>query len=55
MLTSANSKIIWLVAAAYLALFFALASGLVNSLVEGHHISLSPIAHSIFNVERAHL
>jgi hypothetical protein len=38
MLTSANSKVLWLVAAAYLALFFALASGLVNSLVEGKGI-----------------
>jgi hypothetical protein len=35
MLASATSKVVWLVAAAYLALFFALASGLVNALVEG--------------------
>ncbi len=38
MLTSANSKVVWLVAAAYLALFFALASGLVNAVVEGKGI-----------------
>ena len=38
MLTSANSKIVWIVAAAYLALFFALASGLVNAMVEGKAI-----------------
>jgi hypothetical protein len=34
MLTS-NSKIIWIVAVAYLALFFSLASGMINAIIEG--------------------
>jgi hypothetical protein len=34
MLTS-TSKVVWLVAVAYLATFFALASGIINALIEG--------------------
>jgi len=36
--TTTNSKVVWLVAAAYLVLFFALASGLVNAVIEGKGI-----------------
>ena len=35
MLASTPSKVVWLVAAGYLILFFALASGLVNAMIEG--------------------
>ncbi len=35
MLASTPSKVVWLVTAGYLILFFALASGLVNAMVEG--------------------
>jgi hypothetical protein len=34
MLTS-TSKVVWIVAVAYLATFFALASGVINALIEG--------------------
>lgn len=34
MLTS-TSKVVWIVAVAYLAAFFALASGVINALIEG--------------------
>ena len=39
MLTSSSSKVIWLVAIAYLAIFFALASGLINAIIEGAGIN----------------
>jgi formate-dependent nitrite reductase membrane component NrfD len=35
MLATRPSKIVWIVAAAYLAIFFALASGMVNAMIEG--------------------
>ena len=35
---STTSKVAWIVAVAYLALFFALASGLINAIVEGRGI-----------------
>jgi hypothetical protein len=35
---STTSKVAWIVAVAYLALFFALASGLINAIVEGRNI-----------------
>ena len=38
MLTS-TSKVVWLVAVAYLAIFFALASGLINAIIEGAGIN----------------
>jgi len=38
MLTS-NSKIVWVVAIAYLALFFALASGMINAIIEGRNLN----------------
>lgn len=38
MLTS-PSKVVWLVAVAYLTTFFALASGLINALIEGSGIN----------------
>ena len=38
MLTS-PSKVVWLVAVAYLTTFFALASGLINALIEGRGIN----------------
>jgi hypothetical protein len=38
MLTS-TSKVVWLVAVAYLATFFALASGVINALIEGAGIN----------------
>jgi len=37
MLTT-TSKVAWVVAVAYLALFFALASGMVNAIIEGRNI-----------------
>lgn len=38
MLTS-TSKLVWIVAVAYLAFFFALASGMINSIIEGRNLS----------------
>src|SRR4029079_6566455 len=35
---STTSKVAWIVAVAYLALFFALASGMINAIVEGRNI-----------------
>jgi hypothetical protein len=35
---STQSKVAWIVAVAYLALFFALASGMINAIVEGRSI-----------------
>jgi hypothetical protein len=35
---STTSKVAWIVAVAYLALFFALASGLINAIVEGRNV-----------------
>ncbi len=32
------SKVVWIVAAGYLTFFFALASGLINSLIEGRSL-----------------
>ncbi|HJS68869.1 MAG TPA: hypothetical protein VJ730_05555 [Nitrososphaera sp.] len=37
MLTS-SSKIVWVVAVAYLAFFFALASGMINAIIEGRDL-----------------
>jgi len=37
MLTS-PSKVVWIVAVGYLAFFFALASGLINSVIEGRNL-----------------
>ena len=37
MLTS-TSKLVWIVAVAYLAFFFALASGMINSIIEGRDL-----------------
>lgn len=34
-----TSKIAWIVAVAYLAAFFALASGMVNAIIEGRNLS----------------
>jgi hypothetical protein len=36
---STTSKVTWIVAVAYLALFFALASGMINSIVEGRNLT----------------
>ena len=33
------SKVVWIVAVAYLTIFFALASGMINSLIEGRGIN----------------
>jgi hypothetical protein len=38
MLTT-HSKVVWIVAVAYLTTFFALASGLINALIEGRGIN----------------
>ncbi|MEP0826617.1 MAG: hypothetical protein HRF40_14150 [Nitrososphaera sp.] len=38
MLTT-TSKVIWVVAVAYLAFFFALASGMINAIIEGRNLS----------------
>jgi hypothetical protein len=38
MLTT-TSKVVWVVAVAYLAFFFALASGMINAIIEGRGIS----------------
>jgi len=38
MLTS-TSKVVWIVAVAYLALFFTLASGVINAIIEGRSLS----------------
>ena len=38
MLTS-TSKVVWVVAVAYLAFFFALASGMINAIIEGRNIA----------------
>lgn len=38
MLTT-HSKVVWIVAVAYLTTFFALASGLINALIEGSGIN----------------
>jgi hypothetical protein len=38
MLTT-QSKVVWIVAIAYLTVFFALASGLINALIEGRGIN----------------
>lgn len=38
MLTS-TSKIVWIVAVAYLSFFFALASGMINAIIEGRNIA----------------
>lgn len=35
---STTSKVAWIVTAAYLTLFFALASGMINAIVEGRSI-----------------
>jgi hypothetical protein len=35
---SGNSKLIWVIAIAYLTFFFALASGMVNAIIEGRDI-----------------
>ena len=35
MLTSTPSKVVWMVAVGYLSLFFALASGMINAIIEG--------------------
>ena len=37
MLTS-TSKVVWIVAVAYLSFFFALASGMINAIIEGRDI-----------------
>jgi hypothetical protein len=37
MLTS-TSKVVWIVAVAYLAFFFALASGMINAIIEGRDL-----------------
>jgi hypothetical protein len=37
MLTS-TSKVVWIVAVAYLAFFFALASGMINAIIEGRNL-----------------
>src|SRR5919205_1922573 len=34
-----TSKVVWIVAVAYLAMFFALASGMINALIEGAGIN----------------
>jgi UPF0716 family protein affecting phage T7 exclusion len=38
MLTS-TSKVVWVAAVAYLAFFFALASGMINAIIEGRNIA----------------
>jgi FtsH-binding integral membrane protein len=38
MLTT-HSKVVWIVAVAYLTMFFALASGMINALIEGRGIN----------------
>ena len=38
MLTT-HSKVVWIVAVAYLTTFFALASGMINALIEGRGIN----------------
>lgn len=35
---SSTSKLVWVIAVAYLAFFFALASGMVNAIIEGRDI-----------------
>ncbi|AFU59734.1 hypothetical protein Ngar_c28140 [Candidatus Nitrososphaera gargensis Ga9.2] len=35
MLTTTPSKVVWIVAVGYLAFFFALASGMINAIIEG--------------------
>jgi hypothetical protein len=37
MLTS-SSRVVWVVAVAYLAFFFALASGMINAIIEGRNL-----------------
>ena len=34
-----TSKIVWVVAVGYLAFFFALASGMINAIIEGRNLS----------------
>ena len=36
---TAPSKVVWIVAVAYLTIFFALASGMINALIEGRGIN----------------
>src|SRR5918911_4870611 len=36
---ASTSKVVWMVAVAYLAMFFALASGMINALIEGAGIN----------------
>jgi UPF0716 family protein affecting phage T7 exclusion len=36
---SSSSKIVWIVAVAYLAFFFALASGMINAIIEGRNLT----------------
>ena len=38
MLTT-NSKVVWVVAVGYLAFFFALASGMINAIIEGRNLT----------------
>ena len=38
MLTT-TSKLVWIVAVAYLAFFFALASGMINAIIEGRNLT----------------
>jgi len=35
---SSTSKLVWVIAVAYLAVFFALASGMINAIIEGRDI-----------------
>jgi hypothetical protein len=39
MMLTTPSKVVWIVAVAYLTTFFALASGLINALIEGRGIN----------------
>jgi ABC-type polysaccharide transport system permease subunit len=39
MMLSTPSKVVWIVAVAYLTTFFALASGMINALIEGRGIN----------------
>lgn len=39
MMLTTPSKVVWIVAVAYLTTFFALASGMINSLIEGRGIN----------------
>jgi len=36
---SSTSKVLWIVAVAYLAFFFALASGMINAIIEGRNVA----------------